>query len=114
MSKIKLTKEQTKIDLDALLKDVSDTDISATKGDGENNNISATKEFSATKDKKFSDTKVSSTKYMNQYKKEHYDTIRFDVPKGTKALLQAESTKRGLSLTKLIMVSLEMYLDNTR
>ena len=93
---IKFSAEQTKVDLDALLRDISDTKVSATK------------------DKKFSDTKVSSTKYMNQYKKEHYDTIRFDVPKGTKALLQVESEKRGISLTKMILKSLEMYLDNTK
>ena len=94
MSKIKLTPEQTRVDLDALLMGISDTKVSATK------------------DKKFSDTKISSTKYMNQYKKEHYDTIRFDVPKGMKSQLQAEATKRGMSLTKLIMASLEMYITN--
>lgn len=74
--------EQTKIDLDALL--------SATK---------------------ISDTKVSATKYMNQYKKEHYDTLRIDVVKGTKQYLQSEAVKRGMSLTQMIKESLKEYLE---
>lgn len=105
--KIKLTSEQTKINLDELLGD----DISAT-------NISATKEdmFSATKlsATNISDTKVkkiSATKYMNQYKKEKYDTIRFDVKKGTKSFLLNEASKRGISLTQMIKDALKLYLS---
>lgn len=94
---VKLKAEQTTIDLDALAEYVS-----------------ATKEVSATNVERVSDTKISATKYMNQYKKDHYDTIRFDVPKGTKALLQVEADNRGMSLTKMIMKSLEIYLNDTR
>ena len=103
MAQAKFKAEQTTIDLDAL-----EEYVSATK------KISDTKGFSATNVEKVSDTKISATKYMNQYKKDHYDTIRFDVPKGTKALLQVEADNRGMSLTKMIMKSLEIYLDNTR
>ena len=109
MSNILLNGTQTKIDLASLLGDISATKVSefsATKDD----DISDTN-ISATKDSKFSDTKVSSTKYMNQYKREHYDTIRFDVPKGTKVLLQEEANKRGISLTEMIKQSIKSYLE---
>ena len=79
--------EQTMIDLDAL------PSIGATK-------ISDTKE-----------EKISATKYMNQYKKEKYDTIRIDFKKGTKQVLQAEASKRGMSLTQMIKESLKQYLS---
>ena len=79
--------EQTMIDLDAL------PPISAT-------NISDTKE-----------EKISATKYMNQYKKEKYDTIRIDFKKGSKQLLQDEASKRGMSLTQMIKESLKQYLS---
>lgn len=75
--------EQTMIDLDALLL-ISDT-------------------------KK--EEKISATKYMNQYKKEKYDTIRIDFKKGTKQVLQAEASKRGMSLTQMIKESLKQYLS---
>jgi hypothetical protein len=79
--------EQTMIDLDAL------PPISATK-------VSATKE-----------EKISATKYMNQYKRDKYDTIRIDFKKGTKQLLQEEASKRGMSLTQMIKESLKQYLS---
>ena len=78
--------EQTMLDLDSL------PSISATK-------VSDTKE-----------EKISATKYMNQYKKEKYDTIRIDFKKGSKQLLQAEASKRGMSLTQMIKESLKQYL----
>ena len=53
----------------------------------------------------------SATKYMNQYKKENYDTIRIDFKKGTKQILQAEASKRGMSLTQMIKESLKQYLS---
>lgn len=85
---------QTKIDLDGLLSDnISATNISATK-------VSDTK-----------DEKISATKYMNQYKKEKYDTIRIDFRKGTKAVLSNEASKRGMSLTQMIKDSLKLYLS---
>lgn len=55
--------------------------------------------------------KISATKYMNQYKKEKYDTIRIDFKKGTKQVLQAEASKRGMSLTQMIKESLKQYLS---
>ena len=79
--------EQTMLDLDSL------PSISATK-------VSDTKE-----------EKISATKYMNQYKKEKYDTIRIDFKKGSKQLLQAEASKRGMSLTQMIKESLKQYLS---
>jgi hypothetical protein len=90
--------EQTKIDLDAIPLVVHIDDISATKLSA--TNISDTKE-----------EKISATKYMNQYKKEKYDIIRFDVKKGTKSLLQEEASKRGMSLTQMIKESLKQYLS---
>lgn len=78
--------EQTMIDLDAL------PPISATK---------------------VSDTKISATKYMNQYKKEKYDTVRIDFKKGSKSLLLNEATKRGISLTQMIKDALKLYLSTT-
>ena len=79
--------EQTMIDLDAL------PPISATK-------ISDTKE-----------EKISATKYMNQYKKEKYDTVRIDFRKGTKSALSNEASKRGISLTQMIKDALKLYLS---
>ena len=90
-------------ELDRLL----NSDISATK-------ISATKdiEFSATKPTTdISATKVSDTKYMNNYKREHYDTIRIDLPKGSKELLKQEAMKRNISVTKLIKQAVLMYIN---
>lgn len=86
--------EQTMIDLDA----TPTVEISATK-------VSDTK-VSATKEEK-----VSATKYMNQYKKEKYDTVRIDFKKGTKQLLVDEASKRGMSLTHMIKESLRLYLS---
>lgn len=94
MCKINLSTGEVRptIDLDALLEDIeappartaiSDTNLSATKG-----------------------------QYMNQWKKENKDTIRFDMNKGGKALLQRESAKRGLSVTKLIKEAIKEYLTN--
>ena len=115
--KIKLTpiNEQTEIDLSA-----TKDEFSATK----NERFSDTKkrDFSATKLAEFSDTnisdtnveKFSATKYMNDYKKEHYDTIRFDIKRGGKAVLQNEAAKRGISLTQMIKDALKMYLENTK
>lgn len=93
----------TSDELDRLLNsNISATNVSDTK-DGE---------FSATKDiSKVSATKVSDTKYMNNYKREHYDTIRIDLPKGSKELLKQEAAKRNISVTKLIKEAILMYLS---
>ena len=104
----------TKIDLDALLSDTKVDNISATKDVRTNNEFSATKteDISATKvsDTKISATKVSATNYMNNYKREKYDTIRIDFPKGAKEMLKQEASKRNLSVTKLIKTALAEYL----
>lgn len=82
-------------ELDELLsRDISDT---------KKNDISATK---------ISDTKISATKYMNNYKREHYDTLRIDLAKGRKEILKQEATKRNISVTKLINDAIEHYLEN--
>lgn len=94
------------LDLDALLStDLSDTKISDTKGDG----ISDTKQ-SEISDTKVSATKISDTKYMNDYKREKYDTLRIDVPKGTKEVLKREAAKRGISLQRMVKDALKLYL----
>lgn len=67
-----------------------------------NSDISATK---------VSATKISDTKYMNNYKREHYDTIRIDLPKGSKELLKQEAMKRNISVTKLIKQAVLMYIN---
>lgn len=93
MATINLNPSQRKsYDLDELLRsDVSSTDISST------DNVSATD---------------SRSKYQNEWKRNHKDTIRIDVPKGYKDLLKAEATKRGMSLTKLIVNAVVEYVKN--
>ena len=112
MYKINLSTGEVRptIDLDALLEDVEvpsvRTEVSATNlSDTKNVGVSATN---------LSDTNLSATKgqYMNQWKKENKDTIRFDTNKGGKALLQRESMKRGISVTKLIKGAIKEYLTN--
>ena len=99
----------TKIDLDALFSDTKADDISATKDVRTSEDFSATN-ISDTKPIKLSATKVSDTNYMNNYKREKYDTVRIDFPKGAKELLKAEAAKRNLSVTKLIKSALTEYL----
>lgn len=76
-------------------------------------NISATKKevFSATNISDTKDEKISATKYMNQYKRDNYDTVRIDFKKGSKSFLQDEATKRGMSLTQMIKEALRLYLS---
>ena len=93
----------TSAELDRLLNGYFDnSEVSAT-------NISATK-ISDTKREKISATKVSDTNYMNNYKREKYDTIRIDFQKGAKEMLKQEASKRGISVTKLIKLALAEYL----
>lgn len=94
MPKIKL---QT-LNLDALLDDVDEMN------DPESTN----------RPEALSDTNLSSTKgwYMNRWKKENRDTLRIDLPKGEKAILQAEAAKRSLSATKMIKSAIEEFLVN--
>lgn len=86
------------------ISDTKDSEFSATKDAPD---ISATK-VSATK---VSATKISDTKYINNYKREHYDTLRIDLPKGSKELLKQEAIKRNISVTKLIKEAILMYLS---
>lgn len=72
-----------------------------------NSDVSAT-EISATKPT----ADISATKYMNDYKRSHYDTLRIDLPKGRKEFLKQEAVKRNISVTKLIQDALEYYLEN--
>ena len=99
MSKINLATGKSLLssdELDRLLNsDVSDTKVSATK---------PTADISA--------TKISATKYMNDYKRLHYDTLRIDLPKGRKEFLKQEAEKRNISVTKLIQDAIEYYLEN--
>ena len=48
-------------------------------------------------------------KYKKDFAKGHYDTVLFSVPKGKKAVLKAEATARGVSLSRLIILALEKY-----
>lgn len=94
-----------KIDLDKLLSDdtVSSTKVSSTK-------VSGTKVSGTKIDKPISSTKVSGTNLMNAYKRQKYDTLRIDFPKGTKERFRAEAAKRGISVTKMIQAAMELYL----
>lgn len=95
-------------ELDRLLNsDISDTKISATK----DTEFSATKISDTKPTTDISATKISDTKYMNNYKREHYDTIRIDLPKGSKELLKQEAMKRNISVTKLIKQAVLMYIN---
>lgn len=48
-------------------------------------------------------------KYVNQYKRENYDRLSVNIPKGKKAVLQKEAADRGISVTALIVEALEGY-----
>lgn len=106
-------------DLDELLR----TDVSATKDEDVSRVPNSDTEFSATNsDTKDGDKEISATnsdtnsssygQYMNQYKSDHYDMIRINVPKGYKDLLKTEATKRGMSLTKLVVNAVVEYVKN--
>ena len=93
-------------ELDKLLKsDVSatDTQFSAT----ENPNVSVT-EISATDSVSATDNR---SKYQNEWKRTHKDTVRIDVPKGYKELLKSEASKRNMSLTKLFLTAVVEYIN---
>ena len=46
-------------------------------------------------------------KYVNQYKRDNYDRLSINIPKGGKAILQKEADVRGISVTALIVDALE-------
>lgn len=109
MSKINLATGKPLLssdELDRLLNsDVSDTEIvSATElnvSATENSNLVSATEISATDNR---------SKYQNEWKRTHKDTVRIDVPKGYKDLLKQEASKRGMSLTKLFLTAVVEYL----
>lgn len=70
-----------------------------------------TNEVSPAKDvnESFSPAKVSPAKKMREYKKNRYDTIQFDAPKGLKQRLKDEAERQNLSPTKLIHKALTAY-----
>ena len=83
-------------DLDALLApDVSDTD-------------------SIPADSRVPNSRVPNSRsaYITQYQKDHYDRLTLKVTGGYKELLKSEATKRGVSLTKLVVNALAEYLQN--
>ena len=121
MAKIALTKSKLSSgELDRLLGDVSmDTEnrsdttkaeheiVSATNingGDVAQTDVSATNNIDALD---VSATNISRGKYANQYRKEHYDTLRINLPKGAKAVLQREAEARNVSVTNMILTALE-------
>lgn len=51
--------------------------------------------------------RVQNTKYIDDYQKENYDRITFKVPKGKKQELQGLAEDENVSLTQLIVSSVE-------
>lgn len=47
---------------------------------------------------------------VKRYNSKSYDFTTVRVPKGKKALYQAEAERRGLSLNQLIALAIEQYL----
>ena len=50
-------------------------------------------------------------KYIDEWKREHKDRIKFYLPKGGKDFLKAEAAKCGLSLTVMIKSAIKEYLE---
>ena len=96
----------TSSEIDKLLSDdFSDTKISDT-----NDEVFSSTNVSEISSTNISDTKLSATKYMNQYKRDKYDTVRVDFPKGTKVLLKQEAAQRGISLQRLVKDALREHI----
>lgn len=75
-------------------------------------NVSATDTY---RSENVSATDKSRGKYKNQYTKDHYDTLRVNLPKGAKAKLTVSATERGVSVTEMVKEALIQYLgDETR
>ena len=53
---------------------------------------------------------ITRGQYQNAYKRDHYDTIRIDLPKGTKDFLKSEAAKRNISVTQMMINAIDLYL----
>lgn len=47
------------------------------------------------------------TQYVNDYNREHYDTIKALVPKGKKDVVKAIAAARGLTVSQVVVKALE-------
>lgn len=54
---------------------------------------------------------ITRGQYQNAYKRDHYDTIRIDLPKGTKDFLKSEAAKRNISVTQMMINAIDLYLS---
>ena len=52
----------------------------------------------------------TSSKVKNRWNCEHYDIIRFAIPKGTKEALKSAAEERGLSVAELIRAAMCAYV----
>ena len=51
----------------------------------------------------------TSSAVKDRWNAQHYDTIRFNVPKGNKAIIQERANKAGVSLSEYIRLALDQY-----
>lgn len=49
------------------------------------------------------------TAYKNEFDRQSYDRVAFNLPKGKKALLKAYAAKKGISVNALITQAIEEY-----
>lgn len=54
---------------------------------------------------------ATNNDYVNNFKREHYDRIVFLVPKGKGKLLKDLAADNGISVSRLIIETLETGLD---
>ena len=96
-------------------KSISATNISATNDFISDTKVSATNKSVSATNKSVSATNISATngQRMNQWKKDHRDTIRIDVEKGQKDKMKEEAVKRGYSLSKAMVMAFERWCENT-
>lgn len=57
-------------------------------------------------------TTAENNKRIREYNKGRYDTITVWIPKGSKARWQEAASKRGVSLTKLIIDAVEKAIED--
>lgn len=111
---IKLSeRKQEQYDISATNRGVSATNISDTNKSAEIQH--KTSDDGLENAKSISATNISATngQRMNQWKKDHRDTIRIDVEKGQKDTMKEEAVKRGYSLSKAIVVAFEQWCKST-
>lgn len=51
----------------------------------------------------------TSAEVKNRWNTEHYDIIRFTVPKGEKDTIQNQAAKAGVSLSEYIRLAIDQY-----